>query len=302
MSMHVLCLLLCGVFVLHADVVPINDFDVVEEDRILNELQSGSMNAGSDPRFVVFLTDIGSRLTLPQTYDSAIHDFVLAIKNDQKWLEDKTLRRAITGLCRKITYSCSAENEHIPEVYGMLGEVTAKFPIDERYRLLGFMNRLDALRQKKIDAAGKAQQKADAEATKEAEKQKAADDKAAAVASAAAAKAESAEKEKKPRTSRAKTGRQKVLTSKDSSSEDSEFSDDQKSITPKKPRGRSRKAGAGDVAADASVSDPTSEPEGRQDRFEHPHAVLVSGSGDQSASVEGSGGAQTTVAEDSAQN
>jgi|GEM_PF-5680080 len=300
MRMNAMYLSLICVFALCADVVLANDFDSVEEDRVLSELRSGNVAKDLDAGVVFFITDTDGRLTLPQAYDEAVVDFVRIIGNDDKWSVNLTLRRAISGLCRKITTSSIANNLYIQEVYAMLASTAEKFPMNERYRLLSFMNRLDAFRQKKIDADDKAQQKADADAAKEAEKQKIADDKASAAMSAVAAKTEATEKEKKPRTSRVKTARQKTLTSKDSNSDDAELPDEQKSVTPRKPRGRTRKAG--DAAAETPGGETALEPESRQDRFDRPHAVLISGSENLSVSGDIGSGTQNRVAQETSPN
>ncbi len=264
-----------------ADVVPTNDFDVVEEDRLLSELQSGKLSHEADPKFVLFLTDIGSRLTLPQTYDSAIHDFALAVKNDQKWLESQTLRKVITGLSRKITYSCTPQSSHLHEVYSMLADLAGKYPVAERYRILSFMNKLDGMDQKKTAAETKALQKAADDAARDAEKQKAEQDKLAAKQQAAAQAASTTQlKEKMPKTPRTRTT--KPRTAKDTgtaTTDDATLSDDQRSVAPKKPRGRTRKAssdGSVDVAgaADSSVA---ADEATTSNRFDRPHEAFTSG-------------------------
>ncbi len=262
-----------------ADVVPTHDFDVVEEDRLLSELQSGKLSHEADPKFVLFLTDIGSRLTLPQTYDSAIHDFALAVKNDQKWLESQTLRKVITGLSRKITYSCTPQSSHLHEVYSMLADLAGKYPVAERYRILSFMNKLDGMDQKKTAADTKALQKAADDAAKDAEKQKAEQDKLAAKQQAAAQAASTTQlKEKMPKTPRARTT--KPRTAKDTgATDDATLSDDQRSVAPKKPRGRTRKASSNGLVdvSEATDSTVTADEATTSNRFDRPHEAFTSG-------------------------
>ena len=266
------------VCVVRADVVMETDFEAVDEDRAIYDLKSGNLSSDEDPTFALFVKNTDDCLLLPQTYAEAVLDFVRIITNDYKWLDSLKFRRAIKGLCRKITNSCKINSPHIQDFYTMMVYLAEKFPINERHRLLFFMNKLNDLQKKQADSLEAAQQKVELDALNEEEKQKKEQEKLKAKQDAEVARAEAAQ-QRAARTPPSRTPRQtKSAAAKDPVDVSAPtLSGEQKGITPAKSRGGSRKAATNDAQVPVAVAQEQApvEPAVRDDRFVLMHEVTV---------------------------
>lgn len=245
---------------LNSTIEPLVDFEGVEEERVLSDLKSGRLTINEDAGFVEFIVNTLDRLMLPQTYDSSVSDFALTVGNYTIWEQNQTLRKAISGLCCKISSSCKADSPYLQDVYAMIGLVAEKYPINERYRLLKFMNNLDGLVQKNIKAAQDSEKKAQLDLENQAAKEKLEQEKLAAKQAADLAKTQELQNKVRNVTP-VRSGRQSKSTTFKQSSDGNEATlpDEQKSIKVAKPRGRPRKITTDESPVAVQIQEPSPE-------------------------------------------
>ena len=196
----------------------VDPVDTTEEDLVIPSLQLvNNENKTVDPKFVAFLADISGRLALPQTYQSALSDLLISLRNDQIWKADATMRRAMLNLLHRAeVYGRRNGGKDLESVDQMVKEAFELWPPGpDRPRIIGLMNSVAAFKERQAAAVLAAQEKTIKEALKEADrlqKEKEKVEKDAAAAAKEAARAAEIHKAKTVRVSRERIAKPKVPT------------------------------------------------------------------------------------------
>ena len=193
----------------------VDPVDTTEEDLVIPSLQASvAQDSKVDPKFVTFLADVGGRLTLPQTYKTALSDLLISLRNDQMWKSDVTLRRAMLSLLHKAeVYGRRNGGEDLVAVDQMVKEAFELWPPGpDRPRIIGLMNSVAAFQERQkmheIASVEKAARDAEKEAAREKKEQdkldKEARDQAAVLSKAPAVSKAKPIKVARPRVAKAK--------------------------------------------------------------------------------------------------
>lgn len=224
-----------------ADIEMFFDSETTEEDQVFNVTQEESTTSKPNLDFLKFIRHIKGHLGLPQTYDSAFSDLVLALRNDQKWKEDPMMRCEMFQALRKAGGRAVKKGKAaVDAVYQLQEEAFELWPPGpERACIVGLMNGCDAFYEKQKQDAQKEQEKADAEAAKEAQRLQKEQEKNDAQQAAQAAKDNAAPKDKVERLSRARAVRQQA-SAKPKDAESAELPTDVEKNVPAPRRSRAR--------------------------------------------------------------
>ena len=234
------------------------DFETVEEDQVFNVTQAESDNHKSNLDFLKFIRHIKGLLGLPQTYDSALSDLLLALRNDQKWKEDPLMRREMFQALRKAgVHALKKRKTAVDAIYQIQKEAFELWPPGpERASIVGLMNgSVEFYEKQKLDAQ-KEQEKADAEAIKEEQRLQKEQEKNDAQQAAQTAKKNVVPKDKVEKLPRARAVRQQA-SAKPKEIDTAELSSDVEKSAPAPRRSRARqKADVQIVQAPESVQVP----------------------------------------------
>ena len=186
--------------------------DTTEEDLIVIRLQGGAaVDNKADPAFVQFLADIGGRLTLKQTYQSALSDLLMSVRNDQMWKNYPAVRSIMLSLLHSAEVNGRrGGGADLPAVDQIVREAFELWPPGpDRTRIVGLMNSLSSFQERRVMLAQAAQDKADAAAAREVARVQAAQERAdmQVARDAAAVKSVATVVSKPPKIPKASLGR-----------------------------------------------------------------------------------------------
>lgn len=252
-----------------ADDVWVDPADTLEEDVVTAVMlpSEETKNDTVDPKFGMFLADIGGRLSLPQTYQAGLKDLVISLRNDQMWKNDATMRRSMLNLLQRAeVYGRRNGGLDVQAVDAIIHEAFELWPPGpDRARIVGLMNNVTQFQDRQAALAQAAQEKAEREAAKEAERlQKERDKIAAKEAAQAAAVAKEAAKEaaaakaKTAKTSAVPRAKKQKLSAVDAvnSSDTAALSTDEATmpLPARSPRGRKKQIAAPAVVVEAPAA------------------------------------------------